>query len=365
MHQKQSRRIPDSLAVRRLAAAALLMAAGLADAAIINVSTSTQLLAALVNVAPGTTIQLASGTYTGKFIGTGVGTADAPIRLVGPSDAILQGTNVTGAYGLNLIGAQYWTLDGFSVANAGKGIVLDGSSYNTLENLNVHDTGSEAVHFRSNSSYNTIEFSHIYNTGNDKPEFGEGVYIGSAMSNWGTYSGGNPDASNYNSVISNLIGANVRAEGVDIKEGTVGAHILNNVFDASGISGLNFADSVVDVKGSGNTLSGNMVENLAHTGALIDGFQVHAISGAANSGLNNTFSGNSFDLYATGYGINVQSGVKGNIVCNTNTAVDTGKGVANVALTACAQPVDEPGSVALFLLGGLGVAFARRLRARR
>ena len=364
MQLKQSRRISRSPAIGRLAAAALVFVAGLADAAVINVSTSAQLTAALINVAAGTTIQLAPGVYVGTFAATGVGTADAPIRLLGSSDAILESSSGTG-YGLRMTNVQYWTLDGFSVTNAGKGIVLDGSSYNTLENLSVYGIGAEAVHFRSFSSYNTIEYSHIFNTGLVDPQFGEGVYIGSAKSNWGTYSGGVADASNYNRVISNVFGANVSAESVDIKEGTLGALIQNNSFDASGISGANFADSVVDVKGSANTLSGNVVQNLAHTGALLDGFQVHAISGVANSGLNNTFSGNSFDLYATGYGINVQSGVKGNVVCNTNTAVDTGKGVANVALSSCAQPVDEPGSVALLMLGGLGIGLVRRLRRRR
>lgn len=363
MTQQPSLSMPNARMTRALAAAILGMYASMASATVISVSTSSQLNNALKNATAGQTIQLASGIYSGAFAATAIGTADAPIRLIGPADAILQSSSGTG-YGLRMTNAQYWTLDGFSVANAGKGIVLDGSSYNTLENLNIYNIGQEGVHFRSFSSYNTIQFSHIYNTGLTTPDFGEGVYIGSAKSNWGTYSGGLADASNYNSVISNLIGANVRAEGLDIKEGTMGGFVLNNIFDGSGISGANFADSVIDVKGSGYTINNNIVQNLAHTAALIDGFQVHAISGVANSGLNNSFSGNSFDLYSTGYGINVQPGVKGNVVCNNNTATNAESGVANVALSACAQSVDEPSSAALLMLGFLGVG-AARYRARR
>ncbi|HTD02196.1 hypothetical protein, partial [Undibacterium sp.] len=225
--------------------------------------------------------------------------------------------------------------------------------------------GAEGVHFRSFSSYNIIQFSHIYDTGVVDPQYGEGVYIGSAKSNWCTYSSCNADTSDYNSVISNLIGANVRAEGLDIKEGTTGGFIMNNIFDGSGISGINFADSVIDVKGSGYTITGNVVQNLAHTAALLDGFQVHAISGVANSGWNNTFDGNSFDLYASGYGINLQAGVKGNVVCSNNTVSNAGSGVANVALSACAQTVDEPNSAALLMLGCLGVGAVRRYRTQR
>jgi hypothetical protein len=61
----------------------------------------------------------------------------------------------------------------------------------------------------------------------------------------------------------------------------------------------------------------------------------------------------------------VQAGVKGNVVCSNNAVSNAGKGVANVALSECAQPVDEPGSAALLMLGCLGIGALRRHRARR
>jgi parallel beta-helix repeat protein len=362
--------------MRALAAALLGMSCSIANAGVITVTNSSELTAALAGAVAGQTIQLADGTYNGNFTATAVGTAAAPIRLVGSSNAVLTNSAGTG-YGLYLNNAQYWDISGFTVSNYLKGIVLDGSSYNTLENLTVNNIDQEGVHFRKFSSYNTIQLSSIYDTGNgpgaSDAGFGEGVYIGSAYSNWATLTNGNPDASNYNRVISNHIGANVRAEGVDIKEGTIGGLILNNTFDASGISGANSADSVIDVKGSNYTLKGNVVINPALTSIMLDGFQVHVVKDSksvnlANSGTNNTFDGNSFNLNnAAGYGINVvgvSSGATGNVVCRTNSVSGVDKGLSNVALSTCAQ-VDEPSPLALLMLGGLGMGAIRRYRKRR
>lgn len=376
MHQRHQRHLSRASTIHGLAAALLCLSSSIASAGVVYVTNAGELTAALAGAVAGQTIQLADGTYNGNFTATAVGTAAAPIRLVGSSNAILTNSAGTG-YGLYLNNAQYWDLSGFTVSNYLKGIVLDGSSYNTLENLTVNNIDQEGVHFRKFSSYNTIQFSSIYDTGNgpgaSDAGFGEGIYIGSAYSNWASLTNGNPDASNYNRVISNRIGANVRAEGVDIKEGTVGGLLLNNVFDASGISGANSADSVVDVKGSGYTLRGNVVINPAQTSVMLDDFQVHVVKDSngvnlANSGTNNIFDANTFSLNnAAGYGINVtgvSSGATGNVVCRTNSISGVDKGLSNVALSTCAQ-VDEPNPLALLMLGGMGIGAIRRYRKRR
>ena len=55
----------------------------------------------------------------------------------------------------------------------------------------------------------------------------------------------------YNTVIRNcIIGPNVRAEGIDIKEGTLNTLVEKNKFDATGISAQNYADSFIDLKGA-------------------------------------------------------------------------------------------------------------------
>ncbi|MCG8480760.1 MAG: hypothetical protein MI724_16830 [Spirochaetales bacterium] len=55
----------------------------------------------------------------------------------------------------------------------------------------------------------------------------------------------------HNTIIRNsTIGPNVTAEPFDIKEGTTGTIVENNVIYGSGVSGNNFADSHIDIKGS-------------------------------------------------------------------------------------------------------------------
>lgn len=303
-----------------------------ACAATFAVSSPAQLTAALNRAQAGDTIALAAGTYHGNFVIARSGSAGSPIHLIGPAGAVLQGGS---GYGLHLDHASHWIVDGFTVSHADKGVVLDGANHNILQNLSVHDIGAEGIHFRAFSSDNTLKNSHVYRTGVTAAGFGEGVYIGSAHSNWCSYTNCKPDNSDRNRIIANTIGPQVNAEGLDIKEGSSGGLVQGNRFDGSGISGEHFADSVIDVKGNRYTISGNTVVN--HPGAadknLVDGFQVHrAYTGWGND---NRFSANNITLNAAGYGINIQSGLSGNVVCLDNTVSHAGAGPANVVLADC------------------------------
>lgn len=300
----------------------------------VNVSTTAGLTTALQNAQPGHVICLAGNTtYAARYVATVSGTSSSHIVLTGPATAILDGGSNSTGYGFHLNGASYWELRGFTVRNSKKGIMTDNASNNLIDGVTVKDIGEEAVHFRTFSRSNTIQNSTITNTGLVTPDFGEGIYIGSANSNWGTYTGGQPDTSDNNRAINNHIGPNVRAESIDIKEGTTGGTISGNYFDATGISGANFADSWIDAKGNGYTISGNTGVNPTHTTVLKDGFQVHvAVSGWGN---NNTFASNTLDVQSTGYGFWVQSGATGTVVCTSNTVTTAASGTANVPLTAC------------------------------
>jgi F5/8 type C domain len=322
-----------------------------------NVTNAAGLSAALAAVAPGDTIALASGRYDGAFYATTSGTSSRPITLTGPRGAVLSNStagcdpNVPSApsgitycgYGLHLNGVSYWHLTGFSVSGAAKGIVLDRSSNNTLDSVEVSTIDQEGVHFRTDSSNNLIQRSSIHDTGVTDHGIGEGLYFGSAQSNWPKYGedgGTGQDHSNNNQAIANTFGPRIGAEHIDIKEGTTGGLVQGNTFIGA-VSGDNSADSWVDVKGSGYTLIGNHGSYTVGVPAdgyqvLADGYQVHQI--VSPYGCGNVFRSNDSNLGGVGgYAVNVtdQSHCSSaNVVYSSNTVTNAKSGLTNIAVTA-------------------------------
>ncbi|GAB3365893.1 right-handed parallel beta-helix repeat-containing protein [Modestobacter lapidis] len=296
-----------------------------ADGPVRAVRTAGELSEALSTARPGEVIELADGTYDGRFVIEASGTEAQPIVLRGGPGAVLNGGATASGYALHLKNADFWRLEGFTVRGAQKGIVLDGSSDNFLSRLDVGSTGMEAVHFRAASSDNRLEDSSVHDTGLVDRGFGEGVYIGSATSNWDKYGeGGGPDRSDRNVVTGNHIYA-VTAENLDIKEGTTGGIVSGNTFDGRGMTGDHFADSWIDVKGNGYKLIGNTG---VHT--PLDGFQTHVQ--LAGWGRDNVFSGNQLTVQAKGYGINIHKADSstGNMIDCDNVVVGADKGSANL-----------------------------------
>jgi hypothetical protein len=299
----------------------------------VNVSTAAQLTAALSAAKPGETIQLAAGKYSGTFIATTSGTASQPITLSGPAGAILNnGTNPTkigSSYGFHLE-ADFWHLTGFTVDNSAKGVVLDKANNDVIDGLTVFNIGDEGIHLRDFSSNDTVENCVIHDTGKQSPGFGEGLYIGTAVSNWPSITGGKPDLSNNEKVMNNTFGPNVAAENIDAKEATVGTVITGNTFSGKGESGQNFSTDVVAVKGNGYTVTGNKMSN-----GLTDGFEVEQL--VAKSGCGNTFKNNTINLNAPGFGFDVkdQSNCKNspNVVGTSNTVTGAGKGASKIPET--------------------------------
>lgn len=150
--------------------------------ATIEVGSANELTDALNSVNPGDTIQLRDGSYAGVFESTRSGTADQRITLTGSKNAILSNTNNNYGFWLK---ANYWTLQGFSVASSHKGIVLEGANQNILDDLEVSNIVQEGIHFRWGSSDNILRNSYIHHTGQGSTTdqgYGEGVYIGQAVS---------------------------------------------------------------------------------------------------------------------------------------------------------------------------------------
>lgn len=273
----------------------------------VTVSTAAQLTAALKEARPGQTIALADGTYTGRFVAAASGTPTQPITLAGSPRAVLTTGTSTSGYALHITG-DHWNVSGLSVTRAAKGIVLDGSSFTVIDGVDVGNTGAEGVHLRTDSAHVTVRDSRVHDTGLAQPAYGEGIYIGSAKSNWASIMGSSstPDRSDDAQIIGNTI-SRTPAEGIDVKEGTTGGILRGNTFSEAGYSGQNSADSWVDVKGNGYLVTDNR-----GAGTLRDAFQVHvALPGW---GRDNVFRGNTVTGGVPGYEVSVQSGATGTVV---------------------------------------------------
>ena len=303
---------------------------------IINVGTSSELKAALASAKPGDEIIMSDGVYKGKFVvPIGVsGTAAKPITLKGNRGAVLGADNINSGYVLYLQ-SSYWIIKGFSITNGLKGIMIDGSTNSIIDGVKVYNIGEEAIHLRKNSSHNTIQNCDITETGLKTADYGEGIYIGSAKNNWANYSEGKADLCDSNKILNNKIGPNVKAECIDVKEGTTGNIIRGNTFDAAGITGANSGDSWIDVKGNYTLIEDNIGINPG--GSIFkDGYQVHCVvNGWGNY---NIFKNNVCTVNAAGFGFNIQlSGsngtTTGNKVYNNNTVTGAVSGVSNIPLS--------------------------------
>ena len=315
---------------------------------IIDVATAAQFTAALAAVRPGQTIRLAPGTYAGSFIGRQAATGSEPITVTGPATAILTNPDSAGSstcsvpvdgfdpgYGFWLYGAPYWRLTGFTEAGAKKGIMIDASPHVTVDGVYVHEIGDEGVHFRRSSADGVIQNSRIENTGQTQPEYGEGIYLGSANSNWSCYGNtGGVDASDRVQVLNNRVGPNVAAEHVDVKEGTAGGVIRGNTWNGQGIAGQNSADSWLDVKGSDYLIENN-TGTFTSPGVFANGYETH--NPTAGSGCGNVWRNNRSDLGGAGtWAINVTSTSKCaghlNVVYASNTVTNARSGLTNIAV---------------------------------
>ncbi|MGB3910685.1 MAG: right-handed parallel beta-helix repeat-containing protein [Pseudolysinimonas sp.] len=285
-----------------------------------TVADAAQLQDALDAAAPGDVIALAPGSYLGNFVAGASGTADRPITLCGSRDSVLDGGDIDGGYVLHLDGASYWHLVGFTVTNGQKGVMADGTVGSVIEGLTVHTIGDEAIHLRRFSTDNTVTGNQVSNTGLRREKFGEGIYIGTAESNWCDITDCAPDASDRNLIEGNTIWATT-AESIDIKEGTSDGIVRGNTFDGSRLV-EDDADSWVDVKGNDWLIEGNVGTNSPR-----DGFQTHEI--LDGWGTRNVFRGNTANVNGPGFGFSLTP-ARDNVVTCDNQASAAGEGTANV-----------------------------------
>lgn len=286
-------------------------------AATVTVGTAEELEQALSDAEPGTSILLEAGEYVGEFVAATPGTESDPISLCGTREAVLDGDGIDGGYVLHLDGASHWLVAGFTVRNGQKGVMADGVTGVRIEGLEVTRIGDEAIHLRQHSTDNAVVGNTISDTGNRREKFGEGVYIGTAESNWCDITECEPDRSDRNLVEGNTIFA-TSSESIDIKEGTSGGIVRGNTFDGADITG---ADSWVDVKGNDWLIEGNSGVN-----SPMDGYQTHEI--LDGWGTRNVFRSNGADVNGPGFGYSLTP-ERDNVVECSNTASRAGEGTSN------------------------------------
>jgi parallel beta-helix repeat protein len=283
-----------------------------------KVSSTAELTSALSGATAGQVIFMQPGTYSGNFVATASGTASSPITLCGTSSSVLDGGDTKKGYVFHLDGANYWHLEGFSVTNGQKGVVTDKTTGALIHGLTVHGIGDEGIHLRDFSSGNTVDGNTVSQTGMLKAKYGEGIYIGTAKSNWCSFSQCKVDNSDHN-VISNNHISDTTAENVDIKEGTTGGILKGNTFDGSGMTA---ADSWVDVKGDDWLIE----DNVGHD-SVNDGYQTHQI--LDGWGANNVFVGNTSSVDGPGYAFHITRPL-GNVVRCDNTETGAQSGLSNI-----------------------------------
>lgn len=346
-----------------------------ASAQVVNVSTANELQTALNNAQPGHIITLKPNTTfsvsgctncitsnNGGFkVPIGVnGTENNPIKLIGDKTSIIKSEYIAsdnsgvGKYGLHLQGNNYWVIDGFTVTKASKCVMLDSSFHNVINNLRITYSGAEALHLRKFSSYNTVSNCYIDSTGMRSVDaasgYAEGLYVGTANSNWITFSNNQVDTCNYNILTGNVFGDNIKSENIDIKEGTKGGEISYNTFNGKGCNGNNSADKYVDIKGDYYVIKCNTGSK--NSTSIVNGFEVNINKITTKNGLvvnknfgdYNTFSNNTLDLAgSTGSGtkagfaifVNSYSGVIHNTVCSSNVGTNVPSGMTNLTTTVC------------------------------
>jgi hypothetical protein len=254
----------------------------------LSVSTAAQLTDALNNAQPGDTIEVAPGTYIGRWTIVRSGAFCAPITLTGPRMAILRGPDLTGTE-LYLNGADYWVIHGISLQKSLTGIgVKNGANWNVVDSLDTSGQGQANVVIKTNSTHNKILHSQIHGGGISDAQFGEGVYIGTAESEWVN---GVPDRSDSNEVIGNHI-YGTTADGIQSMAGTTGTLIRGDTIDGSAMVAISSAPPHwVLAMGNDMVLDSNLATN-----ALTQGMKVRRSSTAPTWGSNIVFSANQMTM---------------------------------------------------------------------
>ena len=236
----------------------LLSATTFSIAATIEITPADNFEASAAALNPGDELVLGGGTYLfDENITVSVnGTAAQPITIRardGEQPILQQATANHNALEIN--SSAYLVFRGIEVTGGSHGIRLINSDYITIEDCEIHETGDVALSANSGGTYDGLRLlrNHIHHTNGT----GEGMYLGC-----------NNDACRIsNSLIEgNYIHHTNRAtvsqgDGIEIKEGSFGNTVRNNVIHDTLYPGILLYSTVGN--GAQNIVEGNVIWNVS------------------------------------------------------------------------------------------------------
>jgi len=279
-----------------------------------TVANRSELVAALAAAGPGTVIRLAPGRYAGQFDVSVKATVSAPVWICGPRTAVVDGGGPNRRGGFRISNSAHVVLAGMTVRDSIKGISVWHSTAVTVADTRVENIGDEAIHLLDFTTDTTVVANSIDGTGLVDPEYGEGVYIGTADNNWCAYSQCLPDRSDRNLVVGNNI-RRTTAKPIEAKVATSGGVISGNTIDGQGMRPTSSA--LIYVKGNSYVVSHNTGRNSSIDGVLV-------VQRNAGWGRDNLVFGNRFSGSIPGYGVRMDAADLGNIVgCGVVTGANS------------------------------------------
>jgi hypothetical protein len=295
--------------------------------------------AAAMALSPGAELVLRGGIYTFNENITvsvsGTSTQSITIRSKDGEKAILEQSSASHNV-IEVNNASWLVLRGLVIRGGSQGLRLINSDYITIEDCEIYETGDVALSANSGGTYEglVIRRNHIHHTNGT----GEGMYLGC------NYDG----CRIANSVIEgNYIHHTNRSsveqgDGIEIKEGSYGNIIRNNVVHDTNYPCILLYSTVGN--GAPNIVEGNIVWNSSD----------NTIQVAADAIIrNNIVLGNvSFQTH--------QSGSPSNIEFVHNTVINSGRGVqvSNISgpVLIANNAVYAPGGAISLNGGNLGLA---------
>jgi hypothetical protein len=272
----------------------------------IDITPSGNLRTAIAALRPGDELVLGGGTYnmSSAFRVTVVGTQQQPITIrakTGERPRIHMGTGAQNI--IEVSASRYVIFRGIEFTGGSHGIRLMDSDFVTIEECEIHETGDVALSANSGGTYEGLRIlrNHIHHTHGT----GEGMYLG-CNSN-GCRVANSLIEGNY---IHHTNGADVvQGDGIEIKEGSYGNIVRDNVIHDTNYPGIITYSTVGN--GPPNVLEGNVIWNAND----------NAIQSAADVIMRNNIVLGNIALQSH------ERGSPGNIQIVHNTIINSGAGI--------------------------------------